>query len=70
MSMHVFISQGSAGRIERDHLNRGFRDRESQSASGPMNMRVLKDTMSFVLDSGPPQNCNFLGISFWEKKKG
>lgn len=47
-------------------MNRGFKGQESQSA---MNMRVLKDTVSLILVSGPPQNSNFLGISFWEKKK-
>lgn len=66
MSIEVLISQGS---IERDRLNRGFGGQESQSATGPMNVRVLKDTVSLILDSGTPQNCNFLGISFWEKKK-
>lgn len=66
MRIEVLISQGS---IERDHLDRGFRGQQSRSATGPMNIRVLKDTVSLILDSGPPQNCNFLGISFWEKKK-
>lgn len=66
MRIEVLISQGS---IERDHLDRGFRGQQSQSATVPMNIRVLKDTVSLILDSGPPQNCNFLGISFWEKKK-
>lgn len=66
MCIEVLTSQGS---IERDHLDRGFRGQQSQSATGPMNIRVLKDTVSLILESGPPQNFNFLGISFWEKKK-